>query len=81
MRHIPLPLSNGLITISGLEPSFFRADLCFEVRLGLAIRGGGLGREFWVCSRNIVRFVEFFSGGIQVEGFQYVGRLVTKAGF
>ena len=68
MRHIPLPLSNGLINRSGLEPSFFRADLCCEVRLGLAICGGGLGREFWVCSRNNVRLCEFGSGGLQVEG-------------
>ena len=73
MRHIPLPLSNGLITRSGLEPSFLRVDLCCEVRLGLAIRGGELGRGFWVCSRNNVRLVEFGSGGIQVEGLQYVG--------
>ena len=34
MRHIPLPLSNGLVTKSGLEPSFLRVDLCCEVRLG-----------------------------------------------
>ena len=81
MRHIPLPLSNGLITRSGLEPSFLRVDLCCEVRLGLAIRGGGLGREFWVCSRNNVRLVEFGSRGVQVEGLQYVGRLVIRGWF
>ena len=34
MRHILLPLSNGLVTKSGLEPSFLRVDLCCEVRLG-----------------------------------------------
>ena len=81
MRHIPLPLSNDLITRSGLEFSFFRADLCYEVRFGLAIRGGGLGREFWVCLRNNVRLVEFVSGGIQVEGLQYTGRLVIRGWF
>ena len=53
-----------LITRSRLEPSFLRVNLCCEVRLGLAIRGGGLGREFWVCSRNNVRLVEFGSGGV-----------------
>ena len=41
MMHISISLSNGLITRSGLEPSFLRVDLCCEVRLGLAIRGGG----------------------------------------
>ena len=77
MRHIPLPLSNGLITRSGLEPSFLRVDLCCEVRFGLAIRGGG----FWVCSRNNVRLVEFGSGDIQVEGLQYVGRVMIRGWF
>ena len=81
MRHIPLPLPNGLITRSGLEPSFLRVDFCCEVRLGLAICGGGFGREFWVSLRNNLRLVEFGSGGIQVEGFQYVGRLVIRGRF
>ena len=62
MRHIPLSLSNGLITRSELEPSFLRVDLCCEVRLGLAMCGGGLWRGFWVCSRNSVRLVGFGSG-------------------
>ena len=70
MRHIRLPLSNGLITRSGMEPSFLRVDLCCEVRLDFVIHGGGLGRGFWVCSRKNVRLVEFGSGGIQVEGLQ-----------
>ena len=81
MRHIPLPLSNGLITRSGLEPSFLRVDLCCEVRLGLAIHGGGLGRGLWVFLRNSVRLVDFGSGGIQAEGLQYVGRLVIRGWF
>ena len=68
MRHIPLPLSNGLMTRSGLEPRFLRVDLCSEVRLGLATCWGRLGRWFWVCSRNSVRLAESGSGGIQVEG-------------
>ena len=81
MRHIPLPLSNGLITKPGLEPSFLRVDLCYEVRLGLAIHGGWLGRGFWACSRNSTKLVEFGAGGIQVEGLQYVGRLVIRGWF
>ena len=35
MRHVPLLLSNGLMTRSGLEPRFLMVDLCSEVRLGL----------------------------------------------
>ena len=81
MRHIPLPFSNGLITRSGLEPNFVRMDLCCEVRLGLAIHGGGLGRGFLVCSRNNVRLVEFGSWSIEVEGLQYVGCLVIRGWF
>ena len=46
MRHIPLPLSNGLMTRSGFEPNFLRVDLCCEVRLGLVALGGGLGVRF-----------------------------------
>ena len=80
MRHIPLPLSNGLITRSGLEPSFLRVDLCCEVKLGLVTYGGGLERS-WVCSRNSVRLVEFTSGGIQVKGSLYVGHLVVRGWF
>ena len=49
--------------------------------MGLAPRGGGLGIRFWVCSRNSVRLVEFGSGGVQVEGLQYVGRLVVRGWF
>ena len=81
MRHIPLPLSNGLMTRSGLEPRFLRVDLCSEVRLGLATYWVRLGRWFWVCSRNSVRLGESGSGGIQVEGLQYVGRLVVSGRF
>ena len=40
-----------------------------------------LGRGFWVCLRSIVRSVEFGSGGIQVEGLQYVERLVVRGWF
>ena len=54
MRHIPLPLSNGLITRLVLEPIFLKVDLCCDVRFGLATCGGGLGRRFWVCSRSSV---------------------------
>ena len=49
--------------------------------MGLAARGGGLGIKFWVCSRNSDRLVEFGSGGVQVEGLQYVGRLVVRSWF
>ena len=45
MRHIPVPLSNGLITRSGLEPNFSCA--------------GRLKKGFWVCLRNSVRWMEF----------------------
>ena len=68
MRHIPLPLPNGLITKSVLEPSFLRVDISCKERLGLAIRDGGFGGGFWVCLRNSVRLMEFGSGVIQVEG-------------
>ena len=81
MRHIPLPLSNGLMTRPGLEPRFFRVDLCSEVRLGLLACWGRLGRWVLVCSRNSVRLAEFGSGGIQEEGMQYVGRLVVSGWF
>ena len=81
MRHIPLPLLNGLMTRSGFEPNFLRVNLCCEVRLGLAARGRGLGTMFWVCLRNSVRLMEFGSGGVQVEGLQYVGRLVARSWF
>ena len=62
MEYIPLLLSNGLITGSGLESSYLRVDICCEVRLGLLTRGGGLGRSFWVYLRSYVRFVEFGVG-------------------
>ena len=81
MRHIPLPLSNGLMTRSGLEPRFLRVNLCSEVRLGLVTCWGRLRRWFWVCSRNSVRLGESGSGGIQVEDLQYVGHLVVSSWF
>ena len=46
MRHIPIPLSNGLMTRSGFEPNFLRVDLSREVRLGLVTCGGWLGIRF-----------------------------------
>ena len=49
--------------------------------MDLAAREGGLGIRFWVCSRNSVRLVEFGSGGVQVEGLQYVGRLLVRGWF
>ena len=66
MRHIPLPFSNGLITI--LESNILRVDFSCEVRLCIKAYWRRLGREFWMCSWNSIRFVEFGSGGIQVEG-------------
>ena len=63
MRHIPLPLSNGFMTRSRLEPRFLRVDLCSEGRLGLVTCCGRLGKWFLVCSRNSVRLAEFVSGG------------------
>ena len=60
MRHISLPLSNGLMTKSGFER--------------------GLGK-FCVCLRSSVRLVKFCSGGIQVDGLKYVGRLVVRGCF
>ena len=36
---------------------------------------------FWVCSRNCVRLAEFGSGGVQVEGLQYVAHLVERSWF
>ena len=78
MRHISLPLSNGLMTRSELEPTFLRMDLCYEVRLDLVTCGGELAIRFRVCLRKSVRLVEFDSGGTQAEGLQYVGRLVVR---
>ena len=49
--------------------------------MGLSPRGGGLGIRFWVCSSNSVKLVEFGLGVIQVEGFQYVGRLEVRGWF
>ena len=46
MRHIPIPLSNGLMTRTGFEPNFLRVDLSREVRLGLVTCGGLLGIRF-----------------------------------
>ena len=79
MRHIPLPLLNCLMTKSGFKPNFFRVNLCCEVRLGLVAQGGVLGKRF--CSRSSVRRGEFDLGGVQVEGLQYVGRLVVRSWF
>ena len=42
---------------------------------------GELRIRFWVCSRKSVMFLEFGSVGIQVEGLQYVGRLVVRDWF
>ena len=81
MRHIPFPLSNGLMNRSEFEPNFLKVNFCCEVRLGLAARGGGLAIRFWVCSSNSVRLVEFGSGGVKVEGLQYVGLLVVRSWF
>ena len=69
---------NWLMTRSGLESRFSRVDLCSKVRVGLVTCWGRLGRWFLVCSRNSVRLVKFGSGGIQVKGLQYVGRLVVS---
>ena len=81
MRHIPIPLLNDLMTRSGFEPNFLRVDLCCEVIFGLVTCGGRLETRFWVCSRKSVRLVGFGSGGVQVNGLQYVGRLVVRGWF
>ena len=81
MRHMQLPLSNGLMTRCGFERNILRVDLCCEVRMGLLTLGGGLGIRFWVCSWSSVNLVEFGSGVIQVEGLQYAGRLVVRGWF
>ena len=78
---ISLPLLNGLMTRPRFEPNFLRMNLCCEIRLGLLALERGLGIRFWVCLRNSVRLVEFGSGGVQVEGFQYMGRLVVRGWF
>ena len=81
MRHIPIPLLNDLMTRSGFEPNFLWVDLCCEVIFGLVTCGGRLEIRFWVCSRKSVRLVGFGSGGVQVNGLQYVGRLVVRGWF
>ena len=80
MRHILLPLSKGLMTKSGLEPSFLSVNLCCEVRLGFwyVVVGWGEGLEYVPGSD---RLVEFDSGGTQVEGLQYLGRLIVRGWF
>ena len=35
MRHIPIPLSNGLMTRSGLKTNFLRVSFYCKVRLDL----------------------------------------------
>ena len=42
---------------------------------------GAWGRGFGVCLRTSVRLVGFGSGGIQVEGLQYVGLSVIRGWF
>ena len=81
MRHIPLPLLNGLMTRSRFEPNFLWVNLFCEVILGLVTCGGGVGIRFWVCSRNSVRLMEFGSGRVKVDGVQYVGHLVVRGWF
>ena len=44
MRHVPLHLSNGLMSRSGLKPRFLRMDLCSEVKLVFVTCLGRLGR-------------------------------------
>ena len=78
MSHIPLPLSKGLITKSALEPRFGRVDLCCEVSFGFVLSREWLEREPWICSRKNDKLAEFGSGGTQVEGLQYVGRLIVR---
>ena len=62
MRHILLPLSNGLMNRSGLEPLFLRVDFCFKVRFGLVTGGGGLKRMFSVFLRNSIRLWSLVQG-------------------
>ena len=79
MRHITFPLSNDLMTRSGLQPNFLTVELCWEMRLRLVTCGEKVGRGFLVCSKNRVRLVEFGSGGTQLEGLQYVERLEVRS--
>ena len=44
MRHVPLHLSTGLISRSGLKPRFLRMDLYPEVKLVFVTCWGRLGR-------------------------------------
>ena len=81
MRHILLPLSKGLITKSGLKPSFLSVNLYCEVRLGLLVCCGWLGRGPRICSTKSDRLMEFDSGGTQVEGLQYLGRSIVREWF
>ena len=43
MRHITFPLSNDLMTRSGLQPNFLTVELCWEMRLSLVTCGEKLG--------------------------------------
>lgn len=79
MKHIAFPLSNDLMTRSGLQPNFLTVELCWEMRLSLVTCGETLGRGFLVCSKSRVRLVEFGFGGIQLEGLQCVERLEVRS--
>ena len=43
MRHIPLPLLNGLMTRSGFEPKFLRVNICCEETIGSCNMRGRVG--------------------------------------
>ena len=52
MRHIPIPLSNGLMTRSGLKTNFLRVSFYCKVIIRSCDIQGRLGIGFWVCSRK-----------------------------
>ena len=43
MRHIPLPLLNGLMTRSGFEPKFLRVNICCKETIGSCSMRGRVG--------------------------------------
>ena len=54
MRHISLPLSNGLMTRSGSEPTSLRVDLCCKVRLGFVTCGEGYRESFGSVQETVL---------------------------
>ena len=74
-------IKGGKDIISDGLSGVFDGEPLLRGKIGSCDTRGGLGRRFWVCSRNSVRLLEFGSGGVQVEGLQCAGHLVVRSWF